>query len=242
MVQQFYSSDTDPVVILPHKEIPWRTWLIVETALRKAWEIVVTAGRPEFDWRTAHEDDLTLELFETLKDQIFCRGIIPGFDQLIFSSINREPKVRNFDRSHPDKMPDLLIEFVQLPIGAKRSQHGIFIECKPVDHEHSAGTHYCTKGIRRFLDGEYAWAMQDALMLAYARPSHRIVPKLPEALDRHPREDMRSIEPIAVCPQSTGGELFSDVFTTVHQRSFSYKETKQAAPPIHLRHLWLTRN
>ena len=40
---------------------------------------------------------------------------------------------------------------------------------KPVDDDHATGTHYCDSGINRFVNGDYAWAMQEGMMVAYVR-------------------------------------------------------------------------
>src|ERR1035441_3170555 len=81
-------------------------------------------------------------------------------------------------------MPDLLVDFIGLPPRAMNSQHGLFIECKPVDADHTVGAHYCDKGIIRFVRGDYAWAMQSAMMIGYARAGYTIIPKLSDALAR----------------------------------------------------------
>ena len=80
--------------------------LYSEAAICAAWELVIRHGRTEFDLDTANEDAITLELHERLYDDIFNKGIVDGFDREVFTSVHREPKVRNFNRRHPDKMPD----------------------------------------------------------------------------------------------------------------------------------------
>ncbi|MFQ3243254.1 MAG: hypothetical protein ACI9JZ_002965 [Lentimonas sp.] len=227
---------------LPHPKISRRVLLVVESSIRKAWELVTTQPRAGFDYRTATEDPLTLELFERLKDHVFNKGLIKGFDRSIFSSINREPKVRNFDRTHPDKMPDLLIEFIDCPADGIQSQHGLFIECKPVDAAHGVGSEYCDKGLIRFIRGDYAWAMQNAMMLGYAAPTHSIDNKLPTALNSKKRKHPLNIlvKPI-ICPHSTADATAQEVVTTSHQRNFQYVEIAKAAGPISIRHLWLKR-
>ena len=61
--------------------------------------------RKGFNLQTADEDTVTLELYERLYDEVFDKGVVAGFDRAVFASIHREPKVRNFNRLHPDKMP-----------------------------------------------------------------------------------------------------------------------------------------
>jgi len=41
----------------------------------------------------------------------------------------------------------------------------------------AAGGHYCDKGIIRFVRGDYAWAMRDALMVGYVTEGYSITTK-----------------------------------------------------------------
>ena len=236
-----YSSQGGRVT-LPHPKISLRVHLVIESSIRKAWELVTTQPRAEFNYKTAKEDPLTLELFERLKDQVFNKGLINGFDRSIFSSINREPKVRNFDRSHPDKMPDLLIEFIDCPADGIPSQHGLFIECKPVDAAHSVGSEYCDKGLIRFIRGDYAWAMQNSMMLGYAAPTHSIADKFPKALNSKKRKyPLNVLTKPTPSLHSQTDSIAQVVVTTTHQRDFRYVETSNKAEAISIRHLWLKR-
>jgi hypothetical protein len=229
-------------VNLPHPKISLRVHLVIESAIRKAWELVTTQPRAGFNYKTEKEDPLTLELFERLKDQVFNKGLIDGFDRSIFSSINREPKVRNFDRSHPDKMPDLLIEFIDCPADGITSQHGLFIECKPIDAAHGVGSEYCDKGLIRFIRGDYAWAMQNGMMLGYAASTHSITSKFTTALNSRKRKyPLNVIGKASLCPLTKADSIAQEVISTIHQRCFKYLETSNAPGPITVRHLWLKR-
>ncbi len=154
---------------LPHPPISLSMFLVVEEALCVAWGYLRTHPRSGFDLLTANEDVVTQELYERLYEEVFNKGVVDGFDRQLFTVITRESKVRNCDGAKLDKMPDLLIGLSDRVNVFKLSQDWLFIECKPVDSDHSAGVHYCDKGIARFVFGEYAWAMRCALMIGYAR-------------------------------------------------------------------------
>src|SRR6266516_4631021 len=115
---------------LPHPALSLRSHLIVEAAICAAWELMTNQGRTGFDLRTTDEDTVTHELYERLYDEVFDKSVVDGFDREVFASVRREPKVRNFNGSNLDKMPDLLVEFIDRPAGVMNSQHGLFIECK----------------------------------------------------------------------------------------------------------------
>lgn len=197
--------------------------------------------RGNFKLSEGEEDDITLELHERLYDEVFSKGLIPGFNTDVFASVGRESKIRNFNRLHPDKMPDLFIQFVDRPVGVLYSQHGIFVECKPVDATHTVGAHYCDKGIIRFIRGDYAWTMREALMVGYARKGYTILPKLQEALSARAKQIPTLAAP-KPCRRSKAGSKGEIVHVSQHERTFKYVENGKAAPPIILRHLWLKRD
>ncbi|MFC1962774.1 hypothetical protein ACFLWB_02110 [Chloroflexota bacterium] len=226
---------------LPHPPISLPIFLVVEEALCVAWDYLRTRPRSGFNLLSATEDVITQELHERLLDEIFNEGIVDGFDRQLFTFVMRESKVRNYDGANLDKMPDLIIGLSDRLNVFRRSQDGLFIECKPVDPGHSAGVHYCDKGIIRFVHGEYAWAMTSALMIGYVRNGYNISSKLVKALEEHGRE-VTTIALPRPCQRSNPGKHNEVVHVSRHSRTFSYIETGQRAPAITIRHLWLRRD
>ena len=228
---------------LPHPPLPLVYLLIVEAAFALAWQILRERRRPGFDLASAVERRVTQEFHEVLCDEVFAKGRVDGFDRDRFDVPIRGPEVKNFDGKHPDKRPDLLIRLVDRPDVALLSQDGLFIECKPVDADHTVGKHYCDKGLIRFVNGDYAWAMRDAMMVGYASEGYTIKPKLDDALrdrDRLGKIPTRSFP--APCHRSEVASFSEPVHVSKHGRTFSYVETGVAAPPIAIRHLWLRRD
>lgn len=226
---------------LPHPPLSLHVHLVVEAAICAAWELMTGHGRAGFDLQASNEDIVTLELYERLYDEVFNKGIVDGFDREIFASIHREPKIRNFNSLHPDKMPDLFVSFIDRPAGVMNSQHGLFIECKPVDKKHPAGSAYCDKGLIRFVRGDYAWAMQNAMMVGYAREDYSLVPKLSEALAVNRREQIPTSCDPQSCRHTTATVFAEQVAISKHQRTFKYVENDVQAGVIEIRHLWLKR-
>jgi hypothetical protein len=225
----------------PHPPLSLRSHLVVEAAICATWELMVNYGRMGFNLKTAHEDTVTHELYERLYDEVFDKGIVQGFDREIFASVRREPKVRNFNGDNPDKMPDLLVEFIDRPAGAMNSQYGLFIECKPVDRKHPAGSTYCDEGLIRFVRGDYAWAMQSAMMVGYAKEGYSLNPELSEALASERKVPIPvSSEPTG-CPRTRASAFAEQVTVSKHQRTFNYVESNLPAGIIVIRHLWLKR-
>jgi hypothetical protein len=214
---------------------------VVEEALCVAWDLLRLHPRPGFDLLNATEDTITLELYEYLCDAVFDKGAVQGFDRQLFSKPTRESKMRNYNRTALDKMPDLLIGLVDRPKVTTCSQDWLFIECKPVDHDHSVGVHYCDKGIIRFVRGDYAWAMTEALMIGYVRNGYSITSKLVKALQERKKE-IPTIALPCPCQRSKPGKNNEVVYISQHSRTFKYVENGQQAPAITLRHLWLRRD
>ena len=238
MVYGFYRAEEAE---LPHKPIPLAMFLIVEEALRVSWLRLKKRSAPRIDLRTANEDEVTHDLYEVIFDEVFDKGLVDGFDEERFTIVTREAKVRNYDGARLDKMPDLLIGVKGRNDVYRRTQDWLYIECKPVDGDHTVGVHYGAKGISRFIRGDYAWAMTDALMVGYASPGYTIEPKLIEALTNRAKE-FEVLEMPTRCSLSTQTTISDPLFSTQHRRTFRYKENDKAAPPIKLRHLWLKRD
>ena len=225
---------------LPHPPIRLPILLVVENAICAAWEILRTRPRPGFDLATATEDTITFELQEALVDEVFSSGVVPGFDDEVFSIPEREAKVRSFDYGHLDKMPDLIIRLIGRPAGIRRTQDGLFVECKPIDKKHPLREHYCTKGLLRFTTGQYAWAMSTATMVGYSNADYGLSAKLTEVLNDWPTQGAKTA--LSPCAGSKAGPNSEIVHLSEHPRTFKYVETKRLAPNITIRHLWLRRD
>jgi hypothetical protein len=233
----FYRDEVE----LPHKPLPLAVFLVVEEALRVSWQRLKGKVIPDFDLKTAQEDSVTLQFYKVVYDEVFDKGIVDGFDDDRFAIGTREAKLPNFDGSKPDLMPDLLVAIKGRRDVSLRTQDWLFVECKPVDGDHTVGVHYGAKGIARFIRGDYAWAMTSALMIGYSSPGYSINPKLIETLEARAEEFKvrRMPTPSHRSPAVTDAE---QVHITQHGRAFDYVENGQPAPPIKLRHLWLNRN
>jgi hypothetical protein len=227
----------EPVFVLPHRPISLSVFLVVEEAICAAWEVLRLHPPPQFSPVTAIETAINAYLHETLKDKIWNRGVVEGFDDEIIRTIVR-PETRSFDGKHLGKKPDLMVELAVIPEGARPSQYGIFIECKPVDAKHSLVGHYCDKGIRRFVCGDYAWAMTQAMMIGYVDSDESPTERIKSAVDLR-KDAVLPVHPPTTCPHSLAS---LPVAITEHDRTFRYVENGQQAPSIAIRHLWLRRN
>ena len=164
---------------LPHPPIPTRMLLAAHAAFIEAFTMLRAAPPAGFVLATALEKEITRQLKDILANELLPRGTVPGFNKTYFSYVIRDAELTSYDGTHPDKKPDIVLG-VQRPDGARviADQDGILVECKPVDATHSLTSEYGVAGIRRFVEGEYGWAMNSAIMVAYVRGRYTIAQHL----------------------------------------------------------------
>ena len=149
----------------PHPKISERMILLICNVIDKAWSLL-KANPPEgFDFSTADEDTITAKLKEIIENRLRKNGEVPGFNTETFGRVERDSKVINYNGSHLDKMPDLFFDLKREDLPVYNEYDGLFVECKPVDRDHPVLSSYIKKGLYRFVNGDYAWAMQEALMV-----------------------------------------------------------------------------
>src|SRR5207245_2283146 len=146
---------------------PPRMLRAIEGGIIEAWRLIKSSPPKGFNLARAKEDDVTTALYETMTNRVLYPSLLPNFTYDIFR-VSREPKVKSFDGRNLEKMPDLFFHLVDDRRVSFPDQDGVFAECKPIDRKHAVGGHYCDKGLARFVAGEYAWAMREALMIGYA--------------------------------------------------------------------------
>jgi len=216
---------------VPHPPVSATLFRILEDAIVEAWGILHSAPPRPFDPKTAKEPDFTTHLHEILEDHLLDSSVVEGFTGEVFSSIQR-PEVRNHDGKKTRKRPDMVAFLADRP-DVRRSQDGIFIECKAVDAAPSRLKDYCDDGIVRFIDGDYAWAMTEALMFGYntvhQNPSAALIE--PFRLWSKSVRSRRKPRDCGISPHRP------PIAITLHNRSFHLNGRQ--APPITLRHLWL---
>lgn len=224
---------------LPHPAIPLRIILTTHAALVKAFELFRVASAGDFQMATAKEDAITRQLHAILEDRFLTTKEVPGFDRRRIRNVVRAPEITNYDGTHPAKKPDLVLFLLKREhISTRSSQDGVFAECKPVDGDHAIGTHYCDRGISRFINGDYAWAMQEGMMIAYVRGERTIEKDLAPVLAGKGRHIiLGSPEPPCTIEDATAQATGERLHSTTHRRSFAWPGG-QGACEIRLFHSW----
>lgn len=234
---------TRPVRRVPHDRLDGRWMLVIHAAIAHAFLLVREEG---FDLAKAGENQVTERLEDVLENRIRIQGAIEGFDTGFFGRVTRGSETVNYSGAKISKKPDLVFHLRrEHRTDWDQRQDAIFAECKPVDKEHRLNDHYCavgkkTSGIERFVIGDYAWAMQQAIMIGYVRGGFRLRPHLIEALaDPKRHRELGCPSTLTWVPgDETAANSSHGFCATIHQRSFSWRENGQQASPIELYHSW----
>lgn len=221
---------------LPHPNIDNAVLLVAHNAIRRAFALLRDT---QFSLETAHENQVTQQLHWILEDRLRQTGEVPGFDERIFRKVWRAPKFTNFDGKHPAKEPDLVFELVRDETLVLSSQDALFVECKLVGRTHPVGKVYCKTGISRFIDGDYAWAMQEAMMLGYVRSGYTIRDNLkPVLASRRYHDQLGQPTALEAIPERVSSPLDERLHVSSHNRDFDWPHDKGHAQRIQLFHSW----
>lgn len=226
---------------LPHKRLGLPMILLIRRVLLRAFEFVREENIP---LATAKEDEVTAALRSIIENKLRQSGSVPGFNRRTYEAVGRQGEVANFDGTRRAKTPDLCFKLRYddfEPCVVLSEFDALFVECKPVDATHAAGGKYCDKGLIRFVNGDYAWAMQEGMMLAYARDGRTIAGHLIPAMSEPNR--MMSLATVQLpqpCPTSgAAGSIQAEaIHVSQHHRSFSWPHEKGQATDITIYHLW----
>jgi hypothetical protein len=187
---------------------------------------------------TAQEDDITQQLHWILENRLFKRTESPRLDRRIFRNVLRAPEVTNYNWIHPAKRPDLAFFLNRESLTVTSTHDAIFAECKPVDSSHSVSTHYCDKGVTRFIVGDYAWTMQEGLMVAYVRNCTIDRDLTPVLAGSQRRAALGNPSVPAQVPGSLRLARNEPLQCTTHNRAFRWPGGFGVACAISLYHSW----
>jgi len=219
------------------KSVPPAVLRVVAAAIRKAWQII--ESDPDFHLVApgpgAPEEDIYSSALCHLMQQFLHEdpSPVPGFSSAVIDAICRCESIENFDGSSLNKNPDLVIRLANGSLVATRKWLGLFIEAKVVSLDRTMDG-YATEGVGRFVRGEYSWAMQDSLMLAYQKSRQRPLASLEKRLSSD-----------AALAAKKAGDAYLEIRAeflpltalSTHERSWRYLGG-DAPGPIRVWHLW----
>lgn len=220
----------------PHP-VPLSVILVVARAVRKAWAIICadpdkhlappSPANPEEDRYTDALCEILLWWLSNPEDGV------PGFSRDVFETVSRSENVSNYNLQKINKQPDLVIRLAKAPMDQLKRYVGLFAETKIVSKDKGVAD-YAAGGVARFVRGDYAWGMQDGLMLAYQKNPHCDINVLAKKLTRDgklcvEKEDGTALVTVGLPPALCG--------KSTHQRQWAYA-SGDAPGSIRLWHLW----
>lgn len=226
---------------LPHPRLGLPVILLIRRVLLRAFELL---REQNYGLAEASEDQVTAALRSTIENSLRQSGEVSGFNKRRFDTVIRQGQWANYDGTRLTKTPDLFFKLrddESEPRPVLSEFDGLFIEAKPVDSTHPVGSKYCDDGLIRFVRGDYAWAMQEAMMLAYARDGRTIVGHLiPEMTKSDRMSSLGTAQLPEVC-RVTAAAICSEaeaVHISQHRRDFPWPHCKGPATEITVYHLW----
>ncbi len=237
MSRGFFTQRQAPIE-LPFPPVDVRYLLIVHACIARAFAMMRARGD---DLAHTAENAITNELEQILRNDLAdARGDV-YLDPDFFVLVTRGSAVENHNAEKIGKQPDLVFHLRRPEVLGDKRQDALFAECKPIDNNHSLGGHYCavgksTSGVERFVVGDYAWAMQEALMVGYVRHGFAVEPHLTRALTAPAKRQGLGNPTKPTQVQS----LCSDeprLYRTRHERAFVWRNGRKATP-IEVYHSW----
>jgi hypothetical protein len=227
-------------VRLPHPRVDDRVILKVHETIIRAFELLRAEPPKGFMLSSALEDDITRQLEWILENRLRHHGEVPGFDSRSFGKITRANELTNYNGTHLAKKPDLVFDLKRDALRDLLHTHdALFVECKPVDKKHPIRSDYCDAGLRRFIDGDYAWTMQEGMMVAYVRDGRTIAKSLvPELAKRARQGDLGRPTSPSPLSRSRPSKTAEALHVTVHERAFAWSGGQGRACPIRMFHSW----
>ena len=169
---------------LPRK-LPSNAVEVIARAIRHAWAMICddpekhlappAPGNPEEDIYSDALKELLVGMLTNPDESV------PGFSDQIFSDVLRGANVARYDLTSINKQPDLFVRVAANDPSQLGSYYGLFIEAKVIRPSKGVAN-YTDEGTQRFVDGEYAWIMEDAMMIAYQVPPGQPIKKLGDRL------------------------------------------------------------
>ncbi len=226
---------------LPHPRLELPVILLIRRVVLRAFEMLCERG---YSLATKKEDDITAALRGIVENDLRQKGAVKGFNCRTYEAVIRQGQTENYDFTKITKTPDLCFKLrndTEEPRLVLSTHDALFVECKPVDRTHPPGSKYCDDGLSRFVDGDYAWAMEEGLMLGYARHGRTIAKHLIPAMQESTRFDRLKTAELPN-PVENPGALAQDnaeaLYVSRHRRGFSWVGDKGSATDILIYHSW----
>ncbi|MGE3752766.1 MAG: hypothetical protein AB7I45_01275 [Planctomycetota bacterium] len=222
---------------LPHPDYPPSAYKVILEACQVAW---VRLKQTMAGIEMAREDQITLGLQRVLNDmRLEGSPTVRGFNYRAFDRVIRGESICDHTGTRLGKSPDLVFRTVSSgsPVFLE-DHHAVFVEAKIVDRGGHPVRLYTVKGLLRYVNGEYAWAMPSGLMLGYARDRCTVADVLVPYLRQRKRRGGDALKTRAL-PATAPGMGVPEPWRSTHGRTWRYGGSGARPGPIDVWHLWL---
>lgn len=226
---------------LPHPRLELPVILLVRRVIFRAFDMLCEHG---YSLATEAEDSITAALRGIIENVLRQSGSVKGFSCKTYETVIRQSQVENYDLTKLTKAPDLCFRLrndEEEPRLVLSTHFALFVECKPVDKTHSVGSKYCDDGLCRFVNGDYAWAMEEGLMLGYVRHGRTIAKNLIPVMQEPQRFDRLKTAELPHPVEHTGAVARNNaeaLHVSRHRRGFQWVAGKGPATDILIYHTW----
>ena len=229
------SISTPPRNSYPHPQYDMAVMRLIIKAIRRAWIPIALEEHHASVGQERDEVPLNSAMAEEL-DALRRSRNLPGFSSDLFETVVVDAPVKDYLGNRISSRPDITLRLRDIRPGvANHWVDAIYIECKRIRQSSNIGN-YFSSGMKKFLDGQYAWAVQQAIMIGYVETSQ----ELPDALhDRLCRLDMPKTAQLVPYKNKLvrpSGKPYA-AFTT-HHRTWKH-ENDDLPGDIELTHVWL---
>lgn len=239
MKDVFASVDDEDEAWASYPPFDERYLRAIEFALRVAWENL--HKDPETRQKLSSQSEerishLLRDMLNELRERK--NGGVDDYNCSVFERPQIGAEVMTQDGKI--RKPDVVFALSGWPRpGVSNSiRDGIFVECKIL--EQGSGKNlsaYCSNGIKRFVDGDYAAWMREGMMVAYVRTTQAMPNDLTGAMTpAQMREDLATDGNLTVCGLTDSEPR---VYISDHNRTWEYLGNQGRPGPVQVRHLWL---
>lgn len=217
---------------------PFAAWTsrylrILEKAIMLAWNDISTTPHGAAEIASATEVAITSMLQDALVD-VLASGRVRGFSIAVFSVPVRGQELEDYSGKFLEKRPDLTFQrHSARPIAG---HNAMFYECKVLGSGRTA-LEYIKKGVARFEQGAYAWAMPQAGMIGYVVGGHASNAKA--VLSASWSDPTKPAPHSPLNPMVEDSSSAPTVAISIHARQFILRNGQNPGDIV-LRHLWLT--
>lgn len=216
--------------VLPLPPLPHATLLVIAETLERAWnELAVEHGETLCSGDEAEVSALLVLRLNQLLDEESCWATVAV-------GVSRGREVISFDGRRLEMRPDISIHLAR-----RNFDYPLVLECKLIDHPRAKTTGlYCSQGLIRFIQGDYAWMSREAFMLAYVRDGSRVATDLRLQLAKA-QKVMPDPYATDVLPRAIPHRP-AYLAQSHHRRNFVYHSPAQHKDPgsLDIWHLWLS--